>query len=366
MKSASRLPDALPRAAKLAAIVLPAYALVLRAITGANLPSALFSPAGLFISGAAGILMTASAVSFLAGAGGSGGAPLPARLARALLWMGLALCFAGLPRSFAKRAVYAFAVGEGQTIPAGYREGLPELRFGPISIAPAGDNIFLSKRVNIEMSYMTIMGAVKTLRVGLFPPARAGSWRLSINKFGYAPFLEWKGPDGATIRKSWIMLGTFQHTQEEASLVRWTPAPNLMLGVGYYPPKIEDLIRLPGEPYYLFVRIEEAAINGRRRDMRSPNAYRFMADGRLENPEYLVKVFRGAEKIYDGRVKPGENVVFPGGSVTLSKEVLLWVEIQAVLDRWLSCVEAGAAMIAGGALLGIAAGIAARRRRVVP
>jgi hypothetical protein len=159
------------------------------------------------------------------------------------------------------------------------------------------------------------------------------------------------------------MLGTLPHTEEESALVEWTPEANVMMGAGTFPPRLEDLVSPPGADAHLFLRLDAATIAGARRDLRDPDAYRWLVDGRLEDPEFFVQAFRGKEKVFEGKVRGGEGVGFPGGALELEREVLLWVDLLAVRDPLLPWAAAGLALLAAGLLLRGALGVRALAAR---
>jgi hypothetical protein len=159
-----------------------------------------------------------------------------------------------------------------------------------------------------------------------------------------------------------MMLGTFPKTEEAAALVSWLPEPNVMLGVGTFPPDVEDLLTPPGTDLHLFMRLEAATIAGVRRDLTSGEAWRWAMDGRLEDPLLLVQVFRGSRKLFEGRLRGGEAATFPGGRVEVAPEVLLWVELLASRDPFLAVGIGGAALVLAGGALAAAAWLARRRR----
>ena len=62
----------------------------------------------------------------------------------------------------------------------------------------------------------------------------------SILGFGYAPAIHWEDEQG--VASGWISVGTFPRQAEELELLAWAPELNLMGGVGYFPPKLEEMI----------------------------------------------------------------------------------------------------------------------------
>ena len=116
----------------------------------------------------------------------------------------------------------------------------------------------------------------------------------------------------------------------------------------------------------MYVRIENADINGKRRDLTDPDAHVFLSDGRIENPNYLIKVFKGSKKVFEKHIKAGEMAVFPGGSVRLSNNVLLWVEIQAQRNPWLIFVTTGLFAIIISVLLSVLSVSIRIYRRISP
>ncbi len=288
-------------------------------------------------------------------------APIPLRAARTLASGGAALVVLAVPASLLMREVHEQPVGEGQSVPA--EAYVPALRFGRATIAPRGAHV-LSKTVSIE----AFPERGEPVTIGLFPPARVGDCRISVARYGYAPRIAWLGPNGAPIADGWIMLGTMAHSEEDASLVRWTPEPNVMMGAGTYPPKLEDLLSPAGGAAHLFLRLEDAVIAGVRRDLRDPEAYRWLADGRLEDAAFLVQAFRGRQRVFDGRVRAGEAVRFGGGVVEIGPEVRIWVDLVAARDPWLPWAGVGLVVLAAGVALRavLALASALRRRARVP
>lgn len=338
-----------PAWAKRLLFIFVAYGLGMELLAGWALPGVVVSPVGLALLAGAAVLMFVSVFQALA-RGTQPGARLRLRLARAFMRLGMALCLAGLPASLLGRSVRSLEVGEGHIMGPDHAVGLPELQLGRVTLAPEGPNWLLSKRLEIEAFRPSSEGS-RPFSIGLFPPTQVGLWRLSLVRFGYAPALEWSDAARRPIVEGWVMLGTFPHTAEEARLVTWTPEPNVMMGVGTFPPKLEDLLTPPGSGMHLFLRIEEATIGGARRDLRAPDAYRFLLDGRLEHPRYLVQVFRGSTKVYEARLRAGEEANFAAGHVRVPDEVLVWVEVLAVRDPWLLLVFAGLVSLLVGALL---------------
>jgi hypothetical protein len=248
-------------------------------------------------------------------------------------------------------------VGEGQSLPPGALPGLPALRIGELALAPTGPFFPLSKSVEVPLE-LPDGGEV---RVGLFPPARLGGWRLAVFEFGYAPSLEWSDAAGREIAGGFMMLGTFPRTEEESLLVDWLPAPNVMMGVGTFPPKVEDLLTPPGSRRHLHVRLQSAEIGGVRRNLAAPDAYRYVMDGRPRAPALYLQVFDGSQRQFEGLVRAGERVRYGAGELYVAPEVALWADLQAVRDPFVELFLAGGLLLAAGAIAGIAA-LAARAR----
>lgn len=303
---------------------------------------AVASPVGLALLLGAGVLLAWRAFREARSAG-----PLPGRLARTLASGGGALALLAIPASFATREATVLTVGEGQAFEAGRMEGLPAVRFGEIRLAPKGPHV-LSKTVQVE----ALEEGDVPISIGLFPPTKVGRWRMSVYRFGYAVGVSWLGADDAApIVRAYVMLGTLEHREADAALVQWTPEPNVMMGAGTFPPRLEELVSPPGAGAHLFVRLDEATIAGARRDLRDPDAHRWLVDGRLEDPVFRVEVFRGKEKVFEGKVRGGEEVRFPGGALELREEVLLWVDLLAVRDPLLPWAAGGLALLGAGLLL---------------
>ena len=326
---------------------------------GWGLPQVAASPGGAALAlGAAGLLVASAAAPLLAPG------PLARRLGTALLRAGLALSLAAPAASLALRRDFNLQVGEGQEVGPSQVPGLPPLRIGEVTVAPRGANALLSKTVAVEAFRP---GEPEPMRIGLYPPTFAGSWRFSIQKYGYAPAVAWTGPDGRPLARGWVMLGTFKHREEEARLPTWSPEPNVMMGIGTFPPRTEELISPPGTRMHLFLRIDEATVGGARRVLTRPDAWKHLLEGRLEHPVYFAQVFRGSSKIWEGRLRAGEPADVAGGRLLFPDEVLMWVELVAVRDPWILLGGGGRVALAAGGALGLLArraggGEAPRRR----
>jgi hypothetical protein len=297
----------------------------------------------LVLAGLASLL--AAAAEPFAGRGSAGG-----RSARVLAYAGAGLLLLSPPLSLATRETRSLRVGEGQELPPGALPGLPALRVGELTLAPTGP-VLLSKTVEVPL--LTADG--EEVRVGLFPPARIAGWRLTVFQFGYAPAVEWFGPDGRPIAEGFMMLGTFPRTEEEARLVEWLPEPNVMMGVGTFPPKVEDLLTPPGQRRHLHLRLQEATIAGKRRTLADPQAYKVVMDGRPTDPALFVEVFEGTERRFAGTIAGGSGAEFPGGRVQVARELRLWADLQAVRDPFVELFLAGGllllAALVGGLVL---------------
>jgi hypothetical protein len=350
--SAGRALAPAPRWAARGGLALVAFALGAHFAADWSIPRLIASAPGIALGAAEALLLVASAAAALLDRSG----PTPLRAARALVRLGLALLLAGVPGSLFGRTERTFTVGEGEELGPDALPGAGGLRFGEVSLAPRGEGPLLSKTVSIAAR----REGGEPFRIGLWPPTIVGPWRLTVLRFGYAPPLSWTDEAGRALADGYAMLGTFPTTEEDARLVEWTPAPNLMMGVGYFPPALEDLLTPPRSDLHLFLRAEEATIGGARRDLRDPEAHRWLLDGRLEAPVWFVQVFRGKEKRWEGRLRAGEEARFPGGGVRIGSNTALWVEIQAVRDAWLWALVAGAAAIGAGAALWVAGWVGRR------
>lgn len=330
-----------PRLSKLTAVYFLFYVFIMNMIVmGYNIPSVLMSDVGMAVTGCISILMMLSVLSFVIASFSEPRASALRVYARCFLWIGTAMLVTAIPRCIVGEGTEVVQVGEKQYVEANYLEGLSELQFGDITLETKGYNILLSRRVDIKTTVSTLTGD-KEYNIGLYPATRIGPWRFTINKFGYAPFVDWQDEDGNQVIKNWVMLGTFPRMAMDVDIVDWIPVINLMLGVGYYPPARDDIITIGTSPYRVYIRIEEATINGVVHDMRDPDAHVFLTDGKLENPKYYVKIFKDNEVVYEKRLEPGEMAVFPGGQLRLSSNIMLWVELQAQKNSWLAYVKAG-------------------------
>jgi hypothetical protein len=333
-------------------VALALYVAALDLAAGWGLVRALATPPALALVGVAGVLLALSAIR-----AARAPAPPALRAARALLRLGAALAVLGLPASLFARDARAVSAGEGEEIPP--QTGLPALRFGEVTLAPRGPHV-LSKTVEIE----ALADGEEPVRIGLFPPTAFAGGRASVLRFGYAPGFALRAADGTEIASGRVKLGTLPQTAEEASLVSWTPETNLMMGAGTFPPRLEDLVSPARSDVHVFLRMVEAKLGGVPRDLGDPDAHRWMLDGRPEDAVFLVQVFRGRERVFDGRVRAGGAIAFPGGTLAIAPDVLLWVDLLLVRDPWLLVAACGLALLAAGALL--RAGIALARGRPRP
>src|SRR6266542_3879770 len=299
------------------------------------------SAPGLLLLAGAGALLAASALR-AARAPGS----VAVRSTRTLLRAGTALTILALAASLLLRSGGGLSAGEGQAIPAS--EDYPALQFGEVSLAPHGPHV-LSKTVEVEV--LAEGRGEEPVRIGLFPPTHLAGHRFTVLRFGYAPGFTLLKPDGARIADGRVKLGTLPQTQEAASLVAWTPETNVMMGAGTFPPRLEDLVTPTGSDLHVFLRIVEATLGGVRRDLADPEAYRWLLDGRPADVVFLVQVFRGRERVFDGRVRAGQEVTFAGGALALAPDVLLWVDVLATSNPALPAVAVGLVLLAAGSLL---------------
>ncbi|HET6923238.1 MAG TPA: hypothetical protein VFI16_08825 [Anaeromyxobacteraceae bacterium] len=320
---------------------------------GWGLPQVAASPAGAALAlGAAGLLVLSAAAPLLAPG------PLARRAGTTLLRAGLALSLVAPAASLALRRDFNRLAGEGQALGPEHVPGLPPMRFGEVRVAPQGTNPLLSKTVTIEAFFRD---EAEPVPIGLYPPTFAGGWRLSVLKYGYGPAVRWTAPGGRTLVEGYVPLGTLPRGEEESRLVAWSPEPNVMMGVGTFPPRTEELVSPPGTGMHLFLRIDEASVGGVRRDLRGPDSWRFLLQGRIEHPLYFVQAFRGKEKVFEGRLPAGASAEVAGGRLTLPDEVAMWVELIAVWDPWIYLGLAGLLALAAGGALRLHARRAARR-----
>jgi len=338
-----RFASAAPRWSRRAAWALLAWLVLASAGLGWGLPEVVFSPLGTgLLAAIGGGLLLGALAPLLEPAG----AARPDRWARALRAGGLALLVLGLPLSVVARRELTFRVGEGMVTPAGGPLRLPSLTVGKIRVAPVGDAAILSKTVTVEL---VLPDGTRRL-VGLWPPTLVGGVRLAVVRYGFAPGVVWTDRAGREVAVGNVMLGTLPKDDAEAALVDWLPAPNVMLGVGLYPPPLEDLLAPRGAGAVLSLRLEEATLGGTRRRLTDPSAHLWLADGRPERPRWRVQAFEAGRKVWEGHLASGEAVRWEGGALALSPELPLWVELQGVRDPWLPLALSGAvAWVAGAA-----------------
>jgi len=321
---------------------------------GMGFVGAVGSPVGFALLALAGTLLALDAVR----AARAKGVPRLLAAARVLLRAGAAIALVGIPASLALRGSSTVSAGEGQSF-----GGNPPLRFGEVTLAPRGPHL-LSKTVEV----VAAAEGQEPVRIGLFPPTSLVGRQWSVFRFGYAPGLRVVSAGGETVTDGFVKLGTMTQSEETASLVQWTPEENLMMGAGTFPPRLEDLVSPPGSGLHVFLRMVEATLGGVRRDLRDPDAYRWLLDGRPEQPAFEVQVFRGRERVYAGRLRAGEEARFDGGAVSIAPEVRLWVDLIATTDPFLPVAITGLALFALGAVLraGLALAALTRRRAAAP
>lgn len=309
------------------------------------------------------ILVIAGLTMLLAGAAEpfSGRGTGARRACRAMAFAGAGILLLSPPVSLATRETRMIEVGEGQELPPGVLRGLPAFRVGQFTLAPSGP-FPLSKTVEVPLQ--TSDG--EEVRVGLFPPTLLRGWRLAVFQFGYAPAVEWYGTDGRLIAEGFMMLGTFSRTEEEARLVEWLPASNVMMGVGTFPPKVEDLLTPPGSNWHLHLRLQEATLAGRRRTLADPESYKYMTDGRPSDPTLFIEVFEGKERRFAGTIAGGSGAEFRGGRVHNSREIRLWANLQAVRDPFVEIFLAGGLLLSCGLLGGLVVFVLGMLRRREP
>jgi hypothetical protein len=338
--------DAAPRAAATLFVAFGFWAAALELGASRGFVPTLLSPLGFALVLAGGALLVA---------GGAGAllAPRPRarRLARAAALGGTGLAILALPLSLVLRDVRMQGVVEGATIGPRELPGLASLRLGEVTVLPRGPHV-LSKTVDVRAE---VAGAGQVV-IGLFPPVEVGPWRMNVVRFGYAPTVNWEDAAGRRLASGRVLLGTVPHSEDEAALVTWLPDPNVMMGAGTFPPKTEELVAAPEGGHHLFVRLERARIAGVERDLTDPEAYRWMADGRAEDPRFLVQILRGREKVAEGRLAGGEELRYAGGTVRVGGDVALWVDLLATRDPWLRLGAAGLAIgLAGGLAMAVLA-----------
>lgn len=330
------------------------WAIGMELATSQGFIAAVVSPPGFLLLVLAGLAaLVAAAAEPFSGRGTAAG-----RAFGALALAGGGLLLLSPPVSLATRDTRMLKVGEGQELPPGVLPGLPALQVGELELAPDGP-IPLSRTVVVPLR--TADG--EEVRVGLFPPARLAGWRLAVFQFGYAPAVEWFGPDGELLAAGFMMLGTFPKTEEDARLVEWLPKPNVMMGVGTFPPDVEELLTPPGTRWHLHMRLQEATLAGTRRTLADPESYRYVMDGRPSDPTLYIEVFEGTERRFAGTIAGGSGAEFPGGRVHVARELLLWADLQAVRDPFVELFLVGGLLLACGALGGLAVFVLGRLRR---
>lgn len=190
-------------------------------------------------------------------------------------------------------------------------------------------SIFFSKELNAKLNLGTTDG--QTLEVSLFPPRTLNGKLLHLTRFGFAPGITIKKADGEAI-EGYMMLGTFHPWKEKiARTIPRNPPPRVMLGVGTFPPEMEDFISLPKSPYSVFLRIVGGEINGKNYGLNPSNYYLHIMKGKLEKPRYKVMIVKDNSVIFRGTLKEGESAVFDGNTLTISG-LVYWVGINVVND----------------------------------
>jgi hypothetical protein len=236
-------------------------------------------------------------------------------LGKLVLAFSLFLLLLGLFISLNFRTAYEIVAGEGQDVflkeqarasrnswTEGSREtkareadNLPDVSFRLNRVDTAGESdtsrpwySFLSGNITAWIAY-----PADTLEseaaIGFYPPQRVMGEYLQLTDFGYAPMVLIKDQQGRIMTQSFVIL-------------RLLPAGT------------EDSIQPPGSPYSFYFSLAGQEHAG---------------DSRI--PDYILKITRGVDIVYQGQVAQGKTITFEGNTLSLP-ETTHWVSFNVVDD----------------------------------
>lgn len=257
-----------------------------------------------------------------------------------LLRAGFILSLGGLLLSVNTRQSRERVICEGQTM------RLKELSFtlDDVTVKENPKGVFLSKDVHARIQ---INNAITQLH--LFPPKIISGFFMQTTGFGFAPHVDIRDASGKVLFSGYVLLGSFSGSETEAPVPVKQKAPQVMLGVGYFPPQIEGTFKLPGSPFLFYVKIVSGSIKGKRYAFKGADYYIPLMNGRLETPHYYLGIFKGKKTLYLGPAGTNRKISFKSGTIMLSEKLRYTVGIKVAHDYGVTVLLAGIFfMLCGG------------------
>jgi hypothetical protein len=141
------------------------------------------------------------------------------------------------------------------------------------------------------------------------------------------------------------MFGTFPEFEEESQIVEKEKIPQIMLGVGYFPPKLSEIFWVKNFPYKFFLKIKKAKINKKSYNLNNKNYYLYITKNKLKNPQYYLIILKNKKIIYKQDIVTNKKINFEGGSMYLTENVKYYLGIGIVKDYGLSLVIIGVILL---------------------
>lgn len=259
-----------------------------------------------------------------------------------LIKIGFFLFLLGLLISLNLRNSYELLICEGQRV--NFKNLLLELE--RVNIGKYKKNLLFSKKVEGVLEIQEKKEIIK-----LFPPRKISNFYIHTTSFGIAPYILIRNKKGSEIFSGFVLLGTFLDNLEDMHIIGKVKAPQVMLGVGYFPPLLDDLFRLNNFPYRFYLKITKGSINNKIQNLKKHNYYLYITNGRVRKPEYYLIILKGNKILYKGNIKRSQEIKFEGGSIQLKNKLRYYLGIQLIKDYGLNIVVAGIIFIFIGTIL---------------
>lgn len=164
---------------------------------------------------------------------------------------------------------------------------------------------------------------------------------MQTTAIGFAPRVDIRNAKGTVLFSGYVLLGSFSGRETEALVPVKQKAPQVMMGVGYFPPKIEGAFKLPGSPVHFYIKIVSGNIKGKRYGFKGADYYVPLMKGRLESPHYYLGIFNGKTPIYLGPAETNRKIPFKGGTIVLSDNLRYTVGIKFAKDYGVNVLITG-------------------------
>lgn len=159
---------------------------------------------------------------------------------------------------------------------------------------------FLAGDITAWITY-PVLSPENEATIPFYPPQRLMGKYLQLSDFGYAPFVLIKDEQGKVVERSFMIL-------------RLLPAGR------------EDFFQPPGSVYKFYVSLVPKSGQESGKD--------------FSVPDYFLKITRGEQIIYRGKVTPGQDMYFEGKTVSFS-ETRYWAGFNVISDDGLPIVFTG-------------------------